>query len=802
LLKHSSKKIQNHLLGFILLYTLFYYGWLYLFRENNALKIVGGDLLSFFAPFIASIWLFLIVKKTKNRGNYFWLFLFFGTLSLCIAEGIWDYYELILKRGVPFPGWADLFYILQIVFYLFAFLYKLYEKKESYSMLRFLFDIVIIMIVTTTLSWRFILQDIFTDPSLTNTALLVSAAYPIGDLVLIFGAVSMLLSSNEILPKKVLLFISAGLFFQIFADIAYMYLIAGELYESGSLLDPLWPLAGMLIGLSGFYSSEEDSKNKKKQNSSIHKNQLGIKRQLIPYAAIIILLSIWYVEQSSADSLLIGLLLSSLLVLIRQVITIIQNNSLLLQLQHLNEELEEKVSDRTKELSVKNKQLTRMIKHMEHIAYHDGLTGLPNRRMFEAKLTEAIKKAEKEKNLAAVLFIDLDRFKNINDTFGHGFGDLLIRNVAQRLRKGVENRFIVSRQGGDEFTILLDSVSSIEYVQQIAERISKLSQKSFLIEEQEIRTSFSIGIAIYPMDGENVESLLKNADAAMYRTKELGKNNYTFYHNEMNELMSNKVMLEHELYKAIENEEFIIHYQPQVNMETGKIKGVEALIRWNHPKIGMISPQDFIPVAEETGLIIPIQNWLMENVCYQLKEWQQKGFPSLKAGINLSPRQLQEGHFIRELQNCFEKTGVSPEFLNVEITESIAMNYANEVMLKLEQLKDLGIEISIDDFGTGYSSLAYLKYLPIHTIKIAREFIRDLNKESSDEAIVVTIIEMAKQLHLNVIAEGVETVEQLLFLKQHDCLIIQGFLYSKPLPADVFERQFLNVTESQNTLYL
>ncbi|SCW80886.1 diguanylate cyclase (GGDEF) domain-containing protein [Paenibacillus tianmuensis] len=433
---------------------------------------------------------------------------------------------------------------------------------------------------------------------------------------------------------------------------------------------------------------------------------------------------------------------------------------------------------------MRNRELT--VRQLTYLAYHDMLTGLPNRQKFQQSVGKSIRAAKLSGRKLSVMFIDLDRFKNVNDTFGHAFGDLLLAEAAERLKSGLQAGDCVSRQGGDEFTVLIEDASQPQDIEKAAQKIIHLLSQPFAIDGHELRVGCSIGIAMYPQDGEDPITLMKNADTAMYQAKELGKNGYRFYKAEMNDTVIQKLVMEEWLNKALEQDEFVLYYQPQVDIFTTRMNGMEALIRWNHPRLGFISPGEFIPLAEETGLIIPIGQWVLRTACKQNKAWQLAGFPPLKMAVNISPIQFHQHDFVQVVLDALQESGLEPRYLELEITESIAMYHVDQVIQKLQTLRELGVHISMDDFGTGYSSLGYLKKFPIDKLKIAQQFVRDITVDPDDAAIVRAIMAMALSLKLNVIAEGVETEEQLSFLLDIKCREIQGYIYSKPVPANEF----------------
>lgn len=430
------------------------------------------------------------------------------------------------------------------------------------------------------------------------------------------------------------------------------------------------------------------------------------------------------------------------------------------------------------------------------LAYYDKLTSLPNRVLFKDRLGQALEHARRYQRLAAVLFLDLDDFKRINDTLGHHVGDLLLKSVSDRLtdcvrksdtvarRTANETDDTVARLGGDEFIILLTEVNNISDVAQVAQRILNGLSYPYTLEGREVFTTTSIGIAMYPSDGEDIDTLLKHADTAMYHAKYQGKNNHQYYTESMGSTVLERLTSENSLRKALGRGEFLLHYQPQVDIRTGNIIGMEALIRWRHPDRGMILPADFIPLAEETSLIVPMSKWVLRTACRQNKAWQAAGIPPIRMSVNLASQQFEQEDLIKTIRRVLDESGMAPHYLELEITESAFMQKSEATMNTLHKLTAMGVRLVLDDFGTGYSSLSQLKHIPLSVIKIDQTFVKEISTNRSDAAVVTAIVTMAHGLNLEVVAEGVETEEQLAFLREQGCDAIQGYLLSRPLPAE------------------
>ncbi|MCA1575747.1 MAG: EAL domain-containing protein [Acidobacteria bacterium] len=457
----------------------------------------------------------------------------------------------------------------------------------------------------------------------------------------------------------------------------------------------------------------------------------------------------------------------------------LQHSQLLKEKRRYKEQIEELLQQRTAQV--------------DRLAYYDTVTQLPNRALFEDRLTQAVAVAKASGQLLGVLFISLDQFKKVNDSLGHGPGDSLLREFAERLKSCISRTDTVARFGSDEFALLRMGIGGTTDVIETIGSLFQVLRFSFDLPGHELYATASVGVSLFPFDGEDSQTLLKNAGAALYRAKKSGGANYQFFTADMHELAAGRLALETNLRRAIQNEEFLIHYQPRVSVDSLAITGVEALVRWQHPQFGLVSPSEFIPLAEDTGLIVPIGEWVLRKACEQNRRWQEQGFAPIRIAVNISARQFHDQDLSQTVIRILHESGLAPHYLDLELTESSIMQNVEFAAEVLTRWKNMGINISIDDFGTGFSSLASLKRLPIDALKIDQSFVRDATTDQDDAAIVMAITTLAHNLRLKVVAEGVETEEQLRFLRLLRCDEIQGFLFSKPLPADMLVSLFDSV---------
>lgn len=421
---------------------------------------------------------------------------------------------------------------------------------------------------------------------------------------------------------------------------------------------------------------------------------------------------------------------------------------------------------------------------LNYLAHHDPLTGLPNRLLFQDRLAQGILQAQRRKSMIAVMFLDLDRFKLINDTLGHPIGDELLVAVAERLRRCARETDTIARLGGDEFAVILSSMTREEDVEHVAQKIIQALSSVFCVGGHEVFVTTSIGITFYPGLNNDRSKLLEQADVAMYHAKKHGRNNYQYYTADMNAAAYERLMLETNLRRALEREEFRLYYQPQIDVQTGVVTGVEALIRWQSPELGLVSPGEFIPLLEETGLIVPVGEWVIETACRQMKEWIDAGYPAMTMAVNLSARQFHQVDLVEKIAQILQELSLPPELLELELTESMVMESVDSAIEILHRLKRMGVKVAIDDFGTGVSSLGYLKHFPVDTLKISHDFVLNLPRDSVDASIASAVINLARNMQLSSVAEGVENSEQMDFLSAQDCERLQGYLFSRPVPAE------------------
>ncbi|MCZ8522559.1 MULTISPECIES: putative bifunctional diguanylate cyclase/phosphodiesterase [Paenibacillus] len=712
------------------------------------------------APVVTTVLAVWAAVRQRGILRNFWGLISLGAGFYAAGQSIWCYYYSTgADVSVPAAGAADILWNMQTAFFVLALYYIMYKQVSAVRGMRFLFDTTIMMLVFGTLGWEFIvgpnLAMMVNDP---DWILIMSGVlYPASDLGLVMGLLMLHFEHLSLFSSRVMRLFTYGFIAFVIGDVLYFFDILAGTYTVGRWYDPFWSVGLLLCGLAAMYGRGEEEGSASAEHGAGREARSKRLRYLSPYCGLVLLCCLMVQRVNAVDGLVIGTILVILLIVVRQISILFENEGLVARLKD-------------------------MLNRSEYQALHDELSGLPNKRMFERRLSSAVEESAAGGGKLAVLFMDLDRFKYINDSLGHAIGDELIRQVGLRIAEIVAGRGLVARLGGDEFTILFIGWREKEEVEELSTLLLHRIAAAYKVEIHEILTTTSIGIALYPEDGNSGSELMKHADAAMYKAKELGKGRIQFFEPAFNGEILKRVALEHALRHALSRGELHLHYQPQVCTKTEEIMGAEALLRWKLEDGSQISPAEFIPLAEETGLIVPIGEWVLRTACRQAAQWDRMGLPPLKVAVNVSPKQLVQNLFVQRVASILEETGVQPERLVIEITEGIALLNTAETTDTLIGLKKLGIQISMDDFGTGYSSLGYLRTFQVDSLKIAQSFISRITVGAEHEGIVRAIMAMAGSMHLEVIVEGVETEGQLRLLKGIAECLVQGYYFYKPLP--------------------
>ncbi|WP_245308210.1 EAL domain-containing protein [Halalkalibacter urbisdiaboli] len=747
---------KQRTIHFIAGYALLFYLWIILFQGNEQLLMWGTSLFSIIGGSVSCVWLVSAYREMSTKLRVFWFPIIVGVFCFFIAICITLDYQVIVGTERPYPSVADFLWLAANCLFLAALIYKVKLVSHSVSFVPFLYNIFIFMTVSITVSAHYLIKPLLQKSSGSMIITIITLAYPIINLGILFTAISLYYLAQYSEQKTRLLFIVVSFLLQIIADSVYVILTLHDKYAIGSLIDPLWTIVLLLIGQASLLSKDNFNYATKR------KEPFRSSYIFFPYIMVLLLLLVVFFSSITELNILsIGISLTILLLIVRQ-ITIMKMNM-------------------------------KLVNEYKYLAYRDPLTGLNNRTKFKEDLRDIIAGVKNKDENIALILIDLDRFKNINDTMGHYFGDLLLKAFSERLLSHVHNKELLYRIGGDEFIIILPGMTEKTCNLEAQKMLDELT-KSLNIQCHEIVVTPSIGISIYPENGDNIDTLLKNADTAMYLAKDRGKNNFQFYNSELNAKATRKMNIEIALRRAILNEELSLFYQPKVDLFSRGIVGMEALIRWNHPEMGAISPIEFIPVAEETGQIISIGKWVLETACKQNKKWQEASEQPLTVSVNVSVRQFEHSKFVETVKDVLKETQLEPAYLELEITESVMQNFSESIEI-IRQLRAIGVKISIDDFGTGYSSLSVLKRLPIDTIKIDKSFIDDI-MEPMNQSIVKTIIDIGLNLNLNVVAEGIEHVHQIEVLTKNSCHFGQGYLFAKPVHPDEFKQLLMIKNEA------
>ncbi|MFB9325962.1 putative bifunctional diguanylate cyclase/phosphodiesterase [Paenibacillus aurantiacus] len=722
------------------------------------------------APPLAS-WVMLrrIAAQHDATLRRFWQLIGFSSLIYAAAQLVWDALYLANDGPPRSPSLADLLWNLQIFTMIAAFVYLFGKHRNLYRGMRYLLDTLTVIMVVGTLFWVYAVS-----PGLwafwetrNGFEFLATAMYPVYDFIALSSMSALFFGYRTFLSTRAWLVMTAAIVLLGISDGLYALLAhRGESFIA-SWTAPLYGISIMLFPLAGLFPNarQDETPGREEQLSSPARSQI---RTFLPAVALVVLVGCALDQLEQWNGVLIGGSLTVAVIVVRQMIVLRENEALVKQSQHL-------------------------LERYEYLANHDPLSNLPNRRYFEQRVEEALAGREMQgaEMKTVVIIVDLDRFKYANDTYGHAAGDLIICQVAERLTAVVGNRGIVARQSGDEFAILLEGRYDRLDLQEWAQRVQRsLSRPFHLAQRVEFLMTASLGITVAE-SGEEASDLMRSVDLALDKAKSQGGGKVVFYTEALSEAVTRKLEMEQALRRALEQDELRLHYQPQVNAQTQQIVGAEALIRWQPKSGAMISPAAFIPIAEETGLIVPIGEWVIRTACIQALQWFGEGLGAFQISVNVSSRQFQETDFAAGVLRIVEETGLPPDRLVLEITESIAIQDEGDAIVKLLAIKNAGIQIAMDDFGTGYSSLGVLKRIRVDKLKIDQTFVRDIGGNEEQATIVEAILAMASSLKLEVIAEGVETADQYQFLRSRGCGWIQGYYFSRPLPADQFGHAYV-----------
>lgn len=698
------------------------------------------------------------VRLRSSRAA--WGLLAASCLSWATGEAIWCYYDLRLRIEVPFPSWADAGFLCAVPLALAALLVFPSGSARMYPRFRRFLDATLIGGSVLFISWSLVLGPVFRQHQGGIFEQTVSLAYPVSD-VLIASLVLILATRPGVGNRKSLVLVMVGMLAFAVADSSFAYLTQTHHYGIGSVLDTGWVAGYLLMALGALWAVCHPAGTVTREPTPTLWTVLG------PYGPLVCVGGVFLWQATTGRALTTTSLgeafALAVLMGFRQLVVLFDNLA-------LTRELETRVDERTAEL--------------QHQAFHDGLTGLANREFFNEVLAGAVRRRARSGVELGVLFLDLDGFKKVNDLYGHRAGDAVLQAVARRLRQTLREADTVARFGGDEFAILTEDAPGTSDPEQIAERLLGSLERPFRIANAKVHIRASIGVATDASEASTADDLLRHADLAMYTTKVSGSHGYHVYTPEMHSGVLDRMRIEDDLRVALERDEFVLHYQPIVDLASGVIEGVEALIRWQHPERGLVPPGDFIPTAEATGLIILIGEWALRRACREVQQLSEDGAGrDLKLSVNLSAMQLAEPNLIAVVSAALSESGLDPTRLSLEITESMIMSDVVHAVAVLQAFRSMGVHVAIDDFGTGYSSLTSLRQLPVDTLKIDRSFVIDVAHDSSHADLARRILELASDFHLHTIAEGVEESDQVDILRSLGCEAVQGFYFYRPLPS-------------------
>ena len=722
-----------------------FFGIKVLFEGSTGTQEILVSLLQIIGLTFSIFYIYQAYRRITGKQKIFWLLLGIGLFLTLAGNLTWIYY-LITEGNKFLSDTAYFFWMSAYSFYLVALISRIKNATDISFRRVYVFNIIVFMVTTASILTHFLIEPMvkISDHSIYN--MFITLIYPVVDLSILFVVITLYYLIHKNKEKSSMLLIIIGTVFQVTGDFHYAYLEITGAYYAAHPVSLLWLTAVWLIGFAAFYAKQD-----REEPKWIMKETFEKKEAVIPYVSTLILITLVIYNYSwDFNALSTGLLVIFIMIIGQQFYVMKENNKL--------------------------------IDEYRHLAYHDPLTGLNNRASFQEHLDNMI--TDTNNCTIGLLLIDLDRFKIINDTLGHQAGDDILVKTSEYLRQVLAPNIRIFRLGGDEFVIILPKATEKESAA-VAENLLKRFQKPFFVKDHDIIVTASIGVSMYPKHGDTVQELFKYADAAMYLAKDGGRNGYRFYDDELSQIMARRMKIENDLRKGIEKKQFEVYYQPKVQLDTKIIIGMEALLRWKHPELGWISPAEFIPIAEETGSIVSIGEWVLRTACKQNKMWQKKGFPSLDLSVNVSVRQFQQGNFLTIIKKALDESRLNPSLLEIEITESIMQNTNKSVDI-LQQISKLGVRISIDDFGTGFSSLSVIRELPINTIKLDKAFIAKIN-DKKQQAMIKTIIDLGTALNLDVVAEGIENEYQRSMLLESNCTIGQGYLFARPVNSKRFE---------------